>query len=197
MPDYQKGKIYKLWSPQGTEDEVYIGSTCNDLRYRKYGHKQKSSVCQSKILFEKYDDVRIELIEDYPCNNRAELNKREGHYIRENNCLNKNIPDRTKKEWTEINKEKLTEYNREYYKNNKEKLAEHQREYYKNNKEKAREYQLNNKEKIAEKDKEYYKNNKEKIAEKDKEYYKNNKEKILKQQRERRRKKKEEALISL
>jgi hypothetical protein len=32
MPDYQKGKIYKLWSPQG--NEIYIGSTINPLAKR-------------------------------------------------------------------------------------------------------------------------------------------------------------------
>jgi hypothetical protein len=105
MPDYQKGKIYKLWSPQGTDEEVYYGSTCNDLRYRKYGHKNKTHNCSSKILFEKYDDVRIELIEDYPCNNRAELNKKEGEYIRENKCLNKAIAGRTMKEYLKVYRE--------------------------------------------------------------------------------------------
>ena len=161
MPDYQKGKIYKLWSPQGTDEEVYYGSTCNDLRYRKRGHKTKNNNCSSNILFEKYDDVRIELVEDYPCNNKAELNKREGHYIRENKCLNKCIAGRTRKEyqkeWNENNKEKIREYN----KNNKEKM----REYYENNKEKCkehnREYQLKNREKINEKQREYCRKKKE------------------------------------
>ena len=161
MPDYQKGKIYKLWSPQGTDEEVYYGSTCNDLRYRKRGHKTKNNKCNSNILFEKYDDVRIELVEDYPCNNKAELNKREGHYIRENKCLNKCIAGRTRKEyqkeWNENNKEKIREYN----KNNKEKM----REYYENNKEKCkehnREYQLKNREKINEKQREYCRKKKE------------------------------------
>jgi hypothetical protein len=46
-------------------------------------------VCSSKILFEKYDDVRIELIEEYPCKNKMQLNKREGYYIRNNDCVNK------------------------------------------------------------------------------------------------------------
>jgi len=41
MPDYQQGKIYKLWSPQGTEDEIYYGSTTDELRFRKSNHKKK------------------------------------------------------------------------------------------------------------------------------------------------------------
>ena len=144
MPDYQKAKIYKLWSPQGNIEEVYYGSTCNDLRFRKSGHKSKND-CRSNILFEKYDDVRIELVEDYPCNNKAELNKREGHYIRENKCLNKNISGRTMKEYYEDNKESIKEYYKKWKENNKEKYKEYKlkdkdyyKEYYKKNKERYR-----------------------------------------------------------
>jgi hypothetical protein len=117
MPDYQKGKIYKLWSPQGEENEIYIGSTCDELHKRKSSHKCLKK-CKSKILFEKYDDVRIELIEDYPCNSKGELLKKEGEYIRANKCLNIKIPCRTQKEyykeWSEKNKQKIAEYQKEY-----------------------------------------------------------------------------------
>jgi hypothetical protein len=180
MPDYKNGKIYKLWSPQGTDEEVYYGSTCNDLRFRKWDHKSKVNRCNSKILFEKYDDVRIELIEYYPCNNKAELNKKEGEYIRENKCLNKQIAGRTLKEYRDDNKEKY----KEYRENNKEKLAEYKRE-----------YTLKNREKLIEKNKEYKENNKDQLIEKNKEYRENNKERINERERERRRKKKAEALI--
>ncbi len=105
MPDYQNGKIYKLWSPQGEEDEIYIGSTTDKLYKRKASHKQKGNKCQSKILFEKYDDVRIEVIEEYPCNSKAELEKKEGEYIKKNKCLNKQIAGRTEQEYYQDNKE--------------------------------------------------------------------------------------------
>ena len=157
MPDYQKAKIYKLWSPQGSEEEVYIGSTCNDLRYRKHGHKQKGNSCNSKILFEKYDDLRIELVEDYPCNNKQELNKKEGEYIRENKCLNKQIAGRTLKEYCQDNKEKKNEYDKKWRENNKE----IQREYNKKNKEKKREYREKNKEKRNETQREWRRKKKE------------------------------------
>jgi hypothetical protein len=68
-------------------------------------------ICSSKILFEKYDDVRIELIEEFPCENKMELNAREGYYIRTLDCVNKVIPGRTQKEsnkkWREEIKKKL------------------------------------------------------------------------------------------
>jgi len=167
MPDYQKGKIYKLWSPQGTEDEIYIGSTCNELRYRKSSHKKNNNKCQSKKLFEKYDDVRIELIEEYPCNNKEELTKKEGEYIRNNKCLNRRIPNRTAKEHYQDNKELIKLKSKEYRDNHKQVIAE-----------KAKEYREINKEKKAEYNKEYNKNNKEARAEKNKEYYQNNKKAI-------------------
>ena len=157
MPDYQKGKIYKLWSPQGEEDEIYIGSTCDKLYKRKNAHKQKTSLCKSKILFEKYDDVRIELVEDYPCNNKQELNKKEGEYIRENKCLNKQIAGRTLKEYCQDNKEKKNEYDKKWRENNKE----IQREYNKKNKEKKREYREKNKEKRNETQREWRRKKKE------------------------------------
>jgi antirestriction protein len=110
MPDYQKGKIYKLWSPQG--NEIYIGSTINPLSKRLGQHKADSR-CRSKYLFENYDNVKIELIQEYPCNNKMELNRQKGEHIRNNDCLNKLIAGRTKKE-----------YIKEYYENNKENINE-------------------------------------------------------------------------
>ena len=181
MPDYQNGKIYKLWSPQG--NEIYIGSTINSLAKRLGGHKSKRN-CRSKYLFQNYTDVRIELIQEYPCNNKMELNKREGEHIRANNCLNKEIAGRTRQEYYEDNKEKLAEKNKKWYENNKEKLAERHKEYYDSNKgkiaERHKEWREANKEKIAE----YYENNKEKMKEKNKEYYEANKEKILEKNKE-------------
>ena len=177
MPDYQKGKIYKLWSPQGTEDEIYFGSTTNELYKRKNGHKNQRD-CKSKILFEKYDDVRIEIIEEYPCNNKEELNKKEGEYIRNNKCLNQIIPCRTKKEYREDNKERIAEQKKEYNEKTKEHIKKRKKEYYQKNneqiKEKGKEYRENNKEQIKERKNNYYHNNKEKILKHNKEWRENN-----------------------
>ena len=85
-------------------------------------------MCSSKILFEKYDDVRIELIEEYPCENKMVLERREGEHIRNNNCINKMVSGRTQKEWREDNKDKLQEICKEYYENNKEEILAKMRE---------------------------------------------------------------------
>ena len=125
MPDYQKGKIYKLWSPHG--NEIYIGSTINTLAKRLDQHKKTYIKYSSKYLFENYDDVRIELIEEYPCNNKMELNKKEGEHIRNNECLNKYVAGRTQKEYREDNKEYLNKKNQENKKlpHNKEKIKDY------------------------------------------------------------------------
>jgi hypothetical protein len=154
MPDYQNAKIYKIWSPMG--NEIYIGSTIQKLYARLSAHKTKGG-CSSKILFEKYDDVRIELIEYFPCDNKEQLNKKEGEYIRKLDCVNRCIAGRTFKEWREDNKEHVKEYYKEWHEDNKE----HVKECRENNKEYKKEY-----------DKEYKKNNKEKIKGYRKEYYK-------------------------
>ena len=137
MPDYKNGKIYKLWSPEG--DDIYIGSTTQDLSRRKAKHKSQTDECKSRVLFHKYTDVRIELLEECPCDNKEQLAKKEGEYIRNNNCVNKSIPGRTNKEYYENNKEHVSQQHKEYRENNKEKIKEQHKEYYENNKEKIKE----------------------------------------------------------
>ena len=186
MPDYSKGKIYCLRSHQ--TDDVYIGSTIQSLAKRKGAHiSAYKGYLNGKYPFVtsfyivKYDDCYIELIEEYACENKQQLERKEGEYIRSRYCVNKYIAGRTYKEYRADNKEKISEINAEYYANNKEKSAEYRAdnkekiskyatEYYANNKEKSAEYYANNKEKIAE----YYANNKEKISEMNAEYYAKN-----------------------
>ncbi len=52
MPNYNNGKIYKLWSPEG--DDIYIGSTTQPLTARKSSHKKRflnGDKNTSKIIF--------------------------------------------------------------------------------------------------------------------------------------------------
>jgi hypothetical protein len=84
--------------------------------------------------------AKIELVENCPCNSKEELLQREGYYIRNNNCVNKFIPDRTRKEYLETNKEKLKEYHKKYDETNKERIAERKKNYSETNKEKLKEY---------------------------------------------------------
>jgi hypothetical protein len=173
MPDYQKGKIYKLYSVSNKE-LVYYGSTIQTLVSRLSGHirDSKRKNYSSKLIIDA-GDYKIELVEYYPCINKQQLLKREGEYIKNNICINKLIAGRTKNEWIEDNKEKLAQYKKNWHENNKEQIAEQRKEYYEKNKEH-----------IAEKRKEKYQENKEEILKKNKEYYENNKEEIAEQRKE-------------
>ena len=135
MPDYNKGKIYKLWSP--SKNLVYYGSTCETLpqrlashrcKYKTYMNTNKNYITAYKVL--ECEDYKIELIEDYPCNNKQQLCKKEGEYIRELKCVNKNIAGRTYKEWEEENKEKRSEQHKQYDKVHKQQIKEKKQKHY-------------------------------------------------------------------
>jgi len=118
MPDYTNGKIYKLFSYDN--DLVYIGSTTLQLSQRLAHHKQDFNnisrrTCSSKILYENSSNVKIELIEKFPCECKEELIKREGHFIGQIDCVNKRIAGRTDKERYEVNKETIKEYSAQLY----------------------------------------------------------------------------------
>jgi len=110
MNKYEKGKIYKIVNDD-MPDKVYYGSTIRKLNHRFCGHNKSYNYCMSKILFEK-GEPRIELVEDYPCSNKRELEKRERFYIENNECVNKHIPTRSRKEYREKpeNKKRQKEY---------------------------------------------------------------------------------------
>ena len=134
---YENAKIYKLVND--TLDLTYYGCTINSLRKRLWHHKRSHNKCTSKILFEGEGQVKIFLVEEYPTDNRDLLNMRERWYIENNDCVNKNLPGRSKKEWR-----------KQYIEINKEHLKEYQNEYNEKNKEKIKEYRVKNKEKINE-----------------------------------------------
>jgi hypothetical protein len=173
MVNYQHGKIYRL----ECGDLIYIGSTTYQLSARKAKHKCDYIAGRTyrSVLLYQYavenglsltEDIRIELIENYPCNSKEELNAIEGKYIRQykeeyvEKCVNKCIPGRTRKERYEQNKDKLLQQRKEYYEDNKDKIAEHKKQFRKDNSEK-----------LAEQGKVYYERNKEKLLQQRKENY--------------------------
>jgi len=192
--DYKNGKIYSIRSYQ--TDKIYIGSTTQPLSKRLYHHKThykkylngKSPFITSYDILQ-YEDAYIELLEEYPCENREQLCKREGELIRGGNCVNKRIEARTKQEYYEQNKDKLLQQGKEYQEQNKDKIKEYIKEYQEQNKDKIlqqkKEYYQQNKDKILQKGKEYREQNKEKINEYQKEYREQNRDKILQKQKER------------
>ena len=139
--DYQNGKIYCIRN--SINDEIYVGSTTQRLSKRFSKHKSDMKVLSGK-LYQKMNNVGIEnfyieLIENYPCNSKEELNKREGEYIRKMGTLNYQVSGRTRQEYREENREKEQLRHKVYYANNKEKELERVKKYKENNVEKEKE----------------------------------------------------------
>jgi hypothetical protein len=178
---YARGKIYSIRSPQC--EKYYIGSTCLDLCKRLYIHRKNYKTflngykCDKITSFEilQYDDHYIELIQDYPCNSKRELEKREGQLQRyyKNDIVNNY--------YAHLSPEQKKENDKKRYEENKKQILERQKQ-----------YNESNKEKVAEQRKQYYEANKEQIAEYKKQYREENKEKVAEQQKRKYEKKKAE-----
>ena len=162
------GKIYSIRSHQTSD--IYIGSTTQQLCRRFTNHKahykqwlngQISYTTSFSIL--EYDDAYIELIEETEFKSKDELRQREGHYIRNTNCVNKQVAGRSKQEW-----------DKQFYENNKKQIIIKQQHYYTANIEKVKEYKKKyaekNKETLKIKQQEYYKANKERMDANSKKY---------------------------
>ncbi len=139
---YLKGKIYSIRSK--LTDKYYIGSTCSSLNKRFGEHnsgftnyKVGKTYLTSFIIFA-YSDAYIELIEDFPCGSRKELERREGELIlhHKDKVVNKQVAggktipsslERPKREilTDEERKNKKTEQRRQYRMNNQDKIREY------------------------------------------------------------------------
>ena len=139
MNRYNEGKIYKIVDVAYTK--CYVGSTRETLSQRMARHREKyNSYIKGKgkfttsfNLFDEFgvDNCKIELIENYPCQNKDELRRKEGHFIKNTDCVNKLIAGRTDKEYRQDNREKILEQKREDYEQNKQRW----KDYYEANKE--------------------------------------------------------------
>ena len=147
------GYIYSLTC--NNPNLIYYGSTINQLNERLSKHKYdfKNNNCvSSKILFE-WGNVKINMIEEIEFEDKKELLDRESYYIKNLKCVNKEIPNRSKKEYYCDNRKKILTHCKEYYGKNKEKIKKREKKYYEKNKEKKKQYFIDNKEKINEKKK--------------------------------------------
>ena len=128
MVNYALGKIYKIVC--NNTGLIYIGSTCEPtLARRLAGHvgnykQYKKGKCKYITSFKviEGDNYDIILIEEIPCESKDQLHKRERYFIESNECVNRNIPTRTQKEYDKEFRPKILERHREYNINNKDKL---------------------------------------------------------------------------
>ena len=171
---YKTGKIYKIICNK--TGLIYIGSTCKQLsqrlanhrsNYKQYLKNNKNYVTSYKVI--ENGDCSIILLENYPCNNKEELNARERFYIESINCVNKNIPTRTLKEYYENNKNNLLEYQKQYNENHKDTRLKYNKQYNENHKDTILKYH-------KQYNKQYYEKNKDAIIKKNLERYYNNKQ---------------------
>jgi group I intron endonuclease len=137
--NYQNGKIYMIVNP--INDKIYVGSTATELCVRLWRHKSDAYKNTHNKIF--YDDLKLNrtkfkiiLIENFPCNSKKELEKREYEVIQQkvhelgrdklyNLCLSKNgeghssygkkISEQTKQKISQANKGKQLSVNNPFY----------------------------------------------------------------------------------
>ncbi len=126
MPDYSKGKIYTIRCYNDTS-LIYVGSTTQQLSQRWTDHKQHSTqdICKNRLIYKTIDEkdidsFYIELYEEFPCDDKQKLQKREGEVMRQIATMNMVVPGRKIQEYQKDNKERLNENNRRCYHNNLE-----------------------------------------------------------------------------
>ena len=108
MVNYANSKIYKITC--NVTGLTYYGSTVNPISKRMGVHrsnfKYDTGSCKSTLVLVG-GDYDYALVEKFPCDDKTELHKRERFYIETNECVNKQVPTRTKFEWYSDNKEKI------------------------------------------------------------------------------------------
>ena len=193
MPNYADSKIYKMYS-LNNPSKVYIGSTCQQLARRKTNHVNNHRLYKEgrygyTTSFEiiELGNVRIELVEKYPCTDKSELHQREGHWIRNLDCVNKVVPGRDRTEWYSENNDVIRLKRKRRYEEKKDEILTKQKEYNKANKDiinkRKKSYYKANLADITLKQKEYREANKDKIKEENRKYREANKDKIKERSR--------------
>mmetsp|Transcript_32664 Transcript_32664/g.38318 ORF Transcript_32664/g.38318 Transcript_32664/m.38318 type:complete len:156 (+) Transcript_32664:95-562(+) len=123
MVNYKNGKIYKIVCNE--TNEIYIGSTTQTLTDRLCQHVSKFKhnnprACMSKQIIER-GNYNIELIEEYSCNNKEELQIREQYHMQ--NVANINKQSAYSEQYGYVLKNDQKEFLDKFIKENKCKIA--------------------------------------------------------------------------
>ena len=148
MAEAITGRVYRIISDSHPEVLPYYGSTIRSLKDRWYHHKCKTNNTCSKQLMG-FDDVRMELMEEFVCESITILHQREQWWIDNHPCCNMINAYGLDEERA---KEKEKEYNKWYKDANKEANKERRKGYEEANRDKIREKkrQYRAKKKLAE-----------------------------------------------
>ncbi len=166
MPNYELGKVYTIKCNQ--TGEIYVGSTaqkkmCNRMagHIQNLNDKKTKRSCTSFTILER-NDYKVEVIEEYSCNNKEELEEREKYYIRKLRdegkvLVNANVPRQTRAEYEATPKAKamIKEDNKRYNAKHKDEIKEKRQEYFD---------EYNSKEETKERKHDWYEANKAALA---------------------------------
>jgi hypothetical protein len=171
--NYENTLIYKIVCNDLNVTDTYCGHTTN-FNERKNSHK---SVCNSenspsynlkvyKTIRENggFENWSMIQIEEFPCKNRREAGARE-HFQYEilNSRMNSQVPNRSRKQHYEDNREALLLYNKQYKETNQEAISLYQKQHYEENREALllynKQYKETNQEAISLYQKQYEKQN--------------------------------------
>ena len=182
MPDYSKSKIYIIKNKNNDNWIYYVGSTTEhylSTRFNKHKAQQGCSLYQyinNPDNESCWNDWYIKLYEEFKCENKLQLCRKENEIIRQIATINKigyrteEMKKEQEKEYREKNKEMIAEKDKKYYKENRDKILEKKTQYNELNKEHKNDYMKqryqNNKEELKLKIKEYVNKNKDYIYEK-------------------------------
>ena len=133
---YNNSMIYTIRSPH--TNKFYIGSTTQRLCKRFTNHKSSYNayvnnignyITSFKII--ELGDSYIELLERFDCEDKNELEKREGELMRlhKDLCINKQIAGRTIKQYHIDNVDKRKQYDID----NADKIKQQKKQYYADN----------------------------------------------------------------
>jgi hypothetical protein len=111
MPNLQQAKIYKIVC--NTTGLTYYGSTTQQTlsmrltkhrnNYKNFLNGKYNYVTSYKII--ENNNYDIFLVESVQCDTKDQLHARERFWIESNQCVNKNIPARSRKEWYQRKKQ--------------------------------------------------------------------------------------------
>ena len=93
MPNYKNGKIYSIRC-YNDDTLIYVGSTTQALAKRWYEHKSKIKSYNELPFYKLVDDVKnwyIQLEEEFSCDNKEQLEKRELEIMRDISTLNRKL----------------------------------------------------------------------------------------------------------
>ena len=141
MANYLEGMIYKIESNK--TNKVYIGSTTLSIKQRFQIHQSSYKRYQKGLgqyisafdIFDADDSPSIEVIQNFPCINRTQLDTQERAVIEayQDVCCNHNIPKRSIEEYLYANRESIQAYHRRYFVKHRKRIIAKQKFYYRKN----------------------------------------------------------------